>query len=494
MFVVGSHLLERQVELELLEAAVGRAARGHGSATLVSGEAGIGKTSLVRAFVSAVGRGAHVLSGAGEDLLTPRALGPLRDAARFSRGPLADALTSSADPDRIFGAARDELAASPTPTVLIVEDAHWADGATLDVVQYLGRRIQDLPAALLITYRDDDLAWDHPLRRVLGGFGGDAIRVPLAPLTVDAVRRLAAATAVDAAELFDLTGGNPFYVTEALACCDDRVPPTVVDAVLARVHRLDPLARSAVEQLAVTPAGAEPDLVRDLLGELSSVAEAERSGVLGMRDGVITFRHELARRAVLSSLPGGVRVELNARVLRALLCRADPDAFRALHHAVEAGDGEAVVRYGWLAGKEASRVGAHRQAASCFAQVLARERLLPLARRAAVGEAYSWALSNSNQLHAAAEAAATAVAQWRQVGDDARSVRALVTLSRQQWLTESAAAAQDSARQALTLADAGGDTVQKALALLNLGGLLVLLDQEQQGLPILDQALELADR
>ena len=136
MFGVAPHLLERQVELDALEAAVERAAKGQGSAALVLGEAGIGKSSLVQAFLAAIGARARVLSGAGEDLLTPRALGPVRDAARSSNGPLAAALASSADPDLIFAAICDELALAPHPTVLVVEDAHWADGATLDVSRW----------------------------------------------------------------------------------------------------------------------------------------------------------------------------------------------------------------------------------------------------------------------------------------------------------------------------------------------------------------------
>jgi hypothetical protein len=314
---VASYLLERQVELAALDAAVERAARGHGSTALVLGEAGIGKTSLVQAFLDSVSGSARVLSGAGEDLLTPRALGPVRDAARSSTGPLADALRASADPDLVFAAICDELGVRPAPTVFVVEDVHWADGATLDVLRYLGRRIGKLPGLLLLTYRDDDLAPDHPLRGVLGGFGGSALRLRLAPLTTKAVNELAATTTMDAAELVRLTGGNPFFVTEALASADDAVPATVVDAVLARVRRMSPLAQRAIERLAVVPSGVEFGLLRALVEDLVPVAEAERAGVLTMHEGVVSFRHELARRAVVESLPASLRLELNAAVVRA---------------------------------------------------------------------------------------------------------------------------------------------------------------------------------
>jgi DNA-binding CsgD family transcriptional regulator/tetratricopeptide (TPR) repeat protein len=496
MMHVTPSLLERQAELEMLGAAVERAGAGRGSAVLVLGEAGIGKTSLVDAFLTAAAGRARVLAGACEDLLTPRALGPLRDAARSAPGgPLAGALSPDADPDLVFTAVCDELAAPPSPSVLVVEDVHWADGATLDVLRYLGPRVQGLPAVLLMTYRDDALARDHPLRGVLGTLGSAAAsRLRLSSLTPDAVRAMAEPTSLDPGELFELTGGNPFYLSEVLADPGEIVPPTVVDAVLARVGTLSRAAQTALDRLAVIPSGAEVDLLRVLVGDLAPVAEAERAGVVEVRGDLVAFRHELARRAVAESLPASVRLDLNADVLCALLTAPDSDPFRILHHAVEAGDDAAVLVHGEAAAREATRVGAHRQAAACYAQVLARGHRLPTARRAALGEAYSWALSTSNQLHFAVAAAATAAELWQQEGDDLRLVRALVTLSRQQWLTERTAAARASAERAYELACPFGDSYQNALATLNLGGLLVLNDDEEAGLPHLDQALEIARR
>jgi DNA-binding CsgD family transcriptional regulator/tetratricopeptide (TPR) repeat protein len=496
MMRVTPSLLERQAELEMLGAAVERAGAGRGSAVLVLGEAGIGKTSLVDAFLTAAAGRARVLAGACEDLLTPRALGPLRDAARSAPGgPLAGALSPDADPDLVFTAVCDELAAPPSPSVLVVEDVHWADGATLDVLRYLGPRVQSLPAVLLMTYRDDALARDHPLRGVLGTLGSSAAsRLRLSSLTSDAVRAMAEPTSLDPGELFELTGGNPFYVSEVLANPCEIVPPTVVDAVLARVRTLSQAAQRALDRLAVIPSGAEVGLLRVLVGDLAPVAEAERAGVVEVRGDLVAFRHELARRAVAESLPASLRLDLNADVLSALLTARDSDPFRILHHAVEAGDDAVVLVHGEAAAREATRVGAHRQAAACYAQVLAHGHRLPTARRAALGEAYSWALSNSNQLHFAVAAAATAAELWQQEGDDLRLVRALVTLSRQQWLTERTAAARASAERAYELACPFGDSYQNALATLNLGGLLVLNDDEEAGLPHLDQALEIARR
>ena len=122
------------------------------------------------------------------------------------------------------------------------------------MLRYLGTRVQNLPAVLLVTYRDDALARDHPLRGVLGVLGSmAATRLRLTRLTSDAVREMAASTDVDPGELFRLTGGNPFFVTEVLANPGAVVPPTVVDAVLARVRHLEPVGSSRSG-----PAGGHP--------------------------------------------------------------------------------------------------------------------------------------------------------------------------------------------------------------------------------------------
>ena len=281
--MVDASLLEREPELGVLRAAVVEAAAGRGSVVLVLGEAGIGKTSLLRAFLDGVGGSAAVLSGSCDDLLTPRALGPLRDAARGRRGPLADAL-AGANPGAVFSAVTDELSGGAHPTVLVVEDVHWADSATLDVVRYVGRRIGELPAVLLLTYRDDELGREHPLRGVLGGLTGPQVRrLVLRRLSPAAVSALAARTDVDPEALHRLTDGNPFYVTEALAAPGQAVPSTVVDAVLARLSRLSPDAQACLDQLAVVPSRVDLPLLRELCDDLAPIAEAEATRGAGGR-------------------------------------------------------------------------------------------------------------------------------------------------------------------------------------------------------------------
>jgi len=173
---------------------------------------------------------------------------------------------------------------------VVVEDVHWADDATLDVLRYLGRRVEDLPAVLVVTYRDDEVGPAHPLQRVLGALGGPGVhRLRLARLSRAAVARLAGGTTVTSAGLFCSTAGNPF----------DGVPATVIDAVLARVRRLSAPTQAALDLLSVVPSGVALPLARSLFGGgMATLAEAERHGVLDVRTDTVAFRHELARRAV----------------------------------------------------------------------------------------------------------------------------------------------------------------------------------------------------
>ena len=173
---------------------------------------------------------------------------------------------------------------SDRPTVLVVEDVHWADEATLDVLKFLVRRISALPVLLVLTYRDDELTRDHPLQQLVGLTSATprSRRLRLERLSPQAVRRLGADTGLDPDEVFALTSGNPFFVAEVLASDDlGGVPPTVAEAVRARLSDLDGASRDALEQLAVIPTAVERWLVDAVVpGGLASLAAAERRGVV----------------------------------------------------------------------------------------------------------------------------------------------------------------------------------------------------------------------
>ncbi len=342
-------ILERDTELAVLSDAVRAATRAEGSAVLVYGEAGIGKSSLVesvRGWLPAEGR---MIVGYCDDLATPRTLGPFRDLVGSMGEEFSRAVAEGGDRDRMLAALRAELTWTAHPTVLVIEDVHWADDATLDALRYLIRRIADLTAVLVLTYRDEELEREHPLHGLLGQASrSERVRhMPLRRLSPDAVRQLSAAGPVAADDLFALTAGNPFFVQELLASADDKhVPRTIVDAVLARVRRLDPDVQDMIEQLAVVPSALERWLVDALLpndrpGRGAAIAAAERAGLLTVSTRRISFRHELTRRAIENSLPTARLIELNQRVLAALLTHEAQDVARIVHHAAQAGDVDA---------------------------------------------------------------------------------------------------------------------------------------------------------
>ncbi|WP_027862832.1 AAA family ATPase [Marmoricola sp. URHB0036] len=363
-------LLERDRQLDDLTAFAAGSTEHGGGVVLVAGEAGIGKTSLVRAFThSHQGR---VLTGACEPLTTPRPLQPLHDIALQTGGRLAGLMASDAGRHELFTAALESLAESPT--VVVVEDVHWADEATLDLLVFLGRRMADTTSTLLLTLREH--APDAPprLAEVAGHLARSqrSLRVALAPLSVEAVGRLAEGHRVRAEHVHAVTAGNPFFVTEVLASQDDVVPASVRDAVVGRAAGLTEGARAALETAAVVPDRVELDLLLAVSGSTAlDLEECERADLLEIESRVATYRHELARNAVLDSLPAVRRQQLHAGVVAQLLTRSGHHEARIAHHADLAGESATVLTNAVAAAEQAARLGSHREAAAQMARAVA---------------------------------------------------------------------------------------------------------------------------
>lgn len=461
-------LLERDGDLAGLQRILRSvAATGRGAVVSVTGEAGSGKSSLVRAFLEAVSPDVAVAAGGCDDLLAPRSLGPFRDMADALPG-VGTALTEQRPPEEVFPRLLRALAARPT--VVLVEDVHWADDVTLDAIRYLARRIPGTPSLLLLTYRDEDVDLAHPLRRVLAGLSGSSSRrIELAPLSVAAVRRMSGADATEAAEIHRVTRGNPFFVTEVLATGGATVPTTVRDAVLARVGRLPAPGRRLAERLAVVPSRAERWLAEALAGgEPEPVLQAERAGVLSGGTRFVSFRHELARRALESSLTVGERVRAHREVLDVLLRREQVEPWRIVHHAVRADRGDLIDRYGPIAAADAERVGAQRQAAETLRVVLDHAERLDEPTRANLLTRRAYALYLVNEYETALTVADTAVSVAEDVGDPALVADALVVLSRIVLFARGPLAARRAAQRAVDMLGQGGDDGRLAEALTEL--------------------------
>src|SRR3954469_13779775 len=482
-------LLERDAPLAALLTALDEAEGGRGSIALVSGEAGIGKTSLVREFATRAEARARLLQASCDDLVTPRTLGPLHDAVAGTDGPLATALAQEAP---VFTALLEELEAS-APTVLIVEDVHWADDATLDVLGYVGRRLEANPALLVLTVRDEAVDPHHPLHRLYGMLAGSPVhRLERERLSRDAVGALASGTGRDARAVHALTRGNPFFVAEALAAPPEEVPVSVKDAVLARVRLLSPECRAALDCISVVPSTIPTDLLQ-ALGALDALEEAELAGLVELRADGLGFRHELARRAIEQSLTALRRRQLNAAVVGALRARGGADRGRLLHHAAQAGDVETLLAEGPAAAREAARAGSHRQALAHFEAVAPHADRLPLQERAAFLNDYAWELFNAHRFRAAVNASHSAERLFRKLGAPVPLAMCLVRLSRHLFMTGATDAAEEAAQRAVvTLLDAR-DEPALAYATLYLGGILAQTRPEFAG-EVLERADALALR
>jgi DNA-binding CsgD family transcriptional regulator len=372
---VTAELLEREGPLRALDAALVDAAAGRGSAVLIGGEPGIGKSALVTSFASRVAASTRVLLGICDDLAIPRPLGPFRDLADDLPPAVTAALADGRPPGEFATLLVRELRRGPAPTALIVEDVHWADQATTDALTIVARRLAELPVVLVLTLRPGDLTPDHPLRTAIDTMQRSTVlHVELAPLSRAAVEQLAGD---DAARIHALSGGNPFFVAELLAHGTDPFPPSLANAVLGRVARLEPEARELLELVSVVP-GRVPTAVLDHVEPdwPAAAAEAERRQLVTSERRHVRFRHELTRAAIRSSLPHGRRRLLHRRVLDGLL-ELGADPADVVHHAEAAGATEVVAEHALAAARRALASGSNREAYAHFqrAAELAVDRL-----------------------------------------------------------------------------------------------------------------------
>jgi DNA-binding CsgD family transcriptional regulator len=458
-----SPLLEREVELAALDAALADACAGRGTLVLLAGEAGIGKTALVRAFASSANVPVHV--GSCEPLDVPAPLGPLLDIAATLGGSIAEPTGSAAVGRKLLA-----VLAARGPAVVVVEDCHWADAATLDVLRVAGRRIERVRAVLLVTYRDDG-ATDEPVRVFAGDVATAANVVRLEPrrLSADAVGALAVQAGLDPGHLFETTGGNPFLVTESLAA-PDRLPSTVRDAVLARATRLSMAARGALDVAAVIGANVDPPLLASVsAADTATIEECLAGGILVADGPQLRFRHELTRAAVEEAISPPRRALLHGAIAEALAAAATPDHARIAHHATAAGLGRLVALHAPAAAAEAERAGSFREA---LAQ---RERALS----AATPDERPGALLAVGSVAWVADQPVRAVEALEEVAgasevDPVALSRALRNLARAFWLLDRWDDAADASRRSVEVLATGEDPDELAIATAWLANFLAL--------------------
>ena len=517
-----------------MERALADARSGEGRVVYVHGEAGIGKTSLVERFSRAGGQGLRTLWGHCEALSAPRPLGPFHDIALQAGSDLEAGMASCATAAEVLPHLLETFR---RPTVLIIEDAHWADEATLDLIKLVGRRIHSVPVLVIVTYRDDEIDSRHGLHAVLGALATTRVvsHCPLVPLSLEAVRLLVGDRAVDAQEVYRLTGGNPFLVVEALAQRETgTVPRAVGDIVGERVSRLPDQARDLLQAAAVLGSRPDTGLLRLLSpGAPDAVEQCVAVGLLRSTDQGLLFRHELVRRAVLDGMSPLRVAALHAEILRVLIASGERNAAILTHHADGAGDAQAVRRFAPQAAREAVAAGAHREAATQWRRALchtgqdapgdralllegfasacelldrqqdavaARQEAIALwrklgdARREGANlAAIAWPLVRSGNNPSAEKNAAAAVALLRPLGPSREFAEALRMRAHLRMLDRDKDQALEWGGQALRMADQVGDTHSSAASNLVVGTALLVSD-DQRGRAYIDHCIELARR
>src|SRR5215468_8080220 len=491
-------LLERDKQLAQLTRWHEASETHGGCVVLITGEAGIGKTAMVSEFVRRRGAGVRALWGACDPLSTPQPLGPLSDVSRQVGGALLEAMTQGTNRDRIFAATVDVLERAAKPVVLVIEDMHWADDATLDLVKYLGRRIARTRAMLITTYRTDEVHARHPLQVAIGLLPGETVRrLPLTALSEAAVGELAQTLGRAPAGLHAATGGNPFYVTEVLAAPPGEIPTSVRDVVMARVARLSTDARRLAELVAAVPGHTESWLIQAVLRATeATIEECILSGLMRNPDESLAFRHELARRAVEDSLSPAAARSVHTLILQALRS-AGPCAVsesRLVHHALRAGDVAAVLEFAPRAAERSANMGAHHEAIEYYRTALRHADQMSPEVWGCLLDSLAYECFLTSEIEEAIATCCDALAIWRSSGNARRAGDTMRSLSRLHWVRGRGDEAQRFAEEAVAALEPLGPSDELAMAFSNMAQLAMLASHDTRAIQWGERAIELAGR
>jgi DNA-binding CsgD family transcriptional regulator/tetratricopeptide (TPR) repeat protein len=489
-------LLERESPLALLVEYANQARVGDGRLVLVAGEAGIGKSALVERLQASLPAD-RWWWGACDGLFTPRPLGPLFDLADQLGGEVDRLACEGADREELFRALLRQISSPDVLDVVVIEDVHWADDATLDLLRYLCRRLRGARVLLVVTYRDDALTDDHPLRVALGDLAAVRYtrRIGLSPLSRNAVAVLAAGSGLAADELYLLTGGNPFYVTEVLGAGTAEVPASARDAVLARAARLSACAREVLEIAALAGTRVEVRLIETVRScPQSTVDEMVGAGLVSGDGGGVRFRHEIARLAVAQSVPAHRVPAVHQSLLAGLRGIECDDDARMAFHAEAAGDFAAVLRHAPAAARQAARLASHREAAAQFARALRFADDADPATLAGLYQGFAdelWLLDRWPQAEAAEQ---RALELWREAGDRLREGEVLRRLARLWWNMCRGQPAVTAAQEALATLEPLGPSIELAWAYATFANLRMLRSEHEAAIDLARRAQRMAGK
>lgn len=455
-------LLERSEQLDQLLEILSKGRSHQGQIAVITGEAGVGKSALLNAFSEHADGQVPFAWGHCDALFTPRQLGPFYDIATAMGGDLQTALAADASSVSLFPAVLAALNELPQGTVLVFEDLHWADHASLDLLKFVARRLAPLRLTICISYREEDVGPEHPLTSVLGDLPPErTTRLHLQPLSRRAVTQLAARKGFDGVSLYRATSGNPFFLSEILASGESPsgpLPASVRDAVLARVVRLAPAERQLLHGLSVAPDPIPMEIILQLYGEagLQASSGCESLGLLHLEGAHgFRFRHELARVAIMESLPASERHAAHQRLLDVYLSAGDDTkGDRVVHHAAALGDAKVLLEHAPRAAQAAARMGAHRDAATMLAAALQFVQQASVEQAAKLYERWAYQTSLFQVDEDVLEAHRQALARWRALQRPDRVGDNLRWIWRIHWYRGEMAAAEAAAQESIAVLEA----------------------------------------
>ena len=474
-------LIERAGFLTSLQSQFENVIKGEGHCILLSGEAGIGKTSLVKTFCNDLRKDYKIYQGTCDALFTPRPLAPLYDILSQMGKGFSEFSIDIADRTAFFTRFFHELQIQKEASLIVFEDIHWADEATLDFIKFLARRITQLRCLFILTYRDDEIHSRHPLRNVLGQLNPDSFtRIQLLPLSRQAVDKMAEEKGFNGEDVYRISGGNPFYVNEILASYSKSVPDNIKDSILSVFNRMEDRAKYIWEILSVLPAGIRIDYIEKIEPSYTTVVEqCLDSKILIMENGHLFFKHELYRRTVELSLSPLLRVALNKKILDLLRenFEQNQEIEQIIHHAKNANEYDLVVYYAPIAAKQAACVGAHTEASRLYLTAIEYYQGDDQNTLIQFYESYAYECYLINQIREAIIYTGKSLNLWKKKNNEEKIGNSLRFLSRLWWFDGNRKQAESFGVQAIEVLDKQPSSKAKAMAYSNMSQLKMLSDE-----------------
>ena len=493
-------LVERESAISQFDSCVERLASGSGHVALISGEAGIGKTTFLEQMRRSYQARARFYWSGCDPLLTPRPFGPVNDIVAELSTSLFDLLEQGASTTSIYSAFYQALETSSEPVVLVFEDVHWADHATLDLFKFLVRRIAFVECLLIISYRDDEVGETHPFRTVLDVLpSAHTSRIPILPLTQTGVAQLTKGSHHDSTTLLKITAGNPFYITELLAVDNadkNHIPVSVREAIAFRLNQLPKTERHFLKTISLIPNSVPLSLILALCGidgEKNALACVARKLLTVDDVGNFRFRHELARLGTLASIAINEQKQLHHQIVQALEASQSHDTLALLiHHSASALDAKRVLKYAPIASKNAAKNGAHREAAAYLHVAL---RFVDDAPTELAAQLYQdWAYETGLTLQiddSVIEARRHAITLWRALNQQQKVGENLRSLSRLHWYRGEAAEAEHFANESIKTLESVPICSERVMAYSFRAQLDMLNDRMDEAIDWGNRALEL---